>query len=90
MSDELDLDELTSRVANISLQFDSALTEGYGATLRATRRMLAAKDESGKRRLDSIKTAADAMRDARPEVPDEHVEEWDEIVETLTEAVDDE
>lgn len=83
MPEFVDLSDVSTRVSEISRKMPSALTAAYGHTLTAVDCLLEARDASGDERDRFLDSAAERMRDARPEIPDEHADEWDELIETI-------
>lgn len=78
-----DINEYRSRVAEIATtSFESALTESYGRTLDATTHLKNVVDGRVPRKRGLSKAVA-AMQDARVDVPAEHLEGWDEMIEAL-------
>lgn len=89
MPEFVDLYEVSSRVSEISLKFATSQCEEYQRTRDATEHIMAAKEAAdAKTRDDHLQDALEAMADARPEVPEEYLADWDDCRERLEEAND--
>lgn len=91
MPEFVDLYHVCSRVAEISLKFESARTDEFGRSQDATEHILAAQNAADdSTRDDHLQSALDAMEDARPEIPEELDDDWQECIDALEEEINDE